>query len=424
MSELTVPESMGGSGITYSSGSGTNGMASLGGYAYLDLLFQMLGEVITALQYAIDAGEGATNAANVNGTSVSSETIGSQGETATIQMVEADRAIVPGMHVTVADSAAPATNWMLVQVATWVEGTRTFTGPKRKVAGSGTKTAWKVSLSGPEGDDGTGDMTGQASSVDNELMLFSGTGGKTAKRGTGSGVVSVASGVVSVLNLDADTALTANSDTRLATQKATKAYVDAMVTGLLDFKGSTDCSANPNYPSALKGDAYVVSVAGKIGGASGTSVDIGDVYVASADNAGGTQASVGSSWFVLEHNLAGAALLNVAQAWTARQSMTPVSLTDAATVATDASLSNKFKVTLGGNRTLGNPTNMADGQSLQWRIVQDATGSRALAYASKFKFPGGAVPTLSTAANAVDYLFGEYDATSDTIVCNLVKAFA
>jgi hypothetical protein len=49
-------------------------------------------------------------------------------------------------------------------------------------------------------------------------------------------------------------------------------------------------------------------VAGKIGGASGLSVDIGDVYVASANNAGGTQASVGTSWFVLEHNLVGALL--------------------------------------------------------------------------------------------------------------------
>jgi hypothetical protein len=78
--------------------------------------------------------------------------------------------------------------------------------------------------------------------------------------------------------------------------------VDALVAGLFDFKGATDCSANPNYPAASKGDAYVVSVAGKIGGASGTSVDVGDVYVASADNAGGTQGSVGSSWFVLEHN--------------------------------------------------------------------------------------------------------------------------
>ena len=73
-------------------------------------------------------------------------------------------------------------------------------------------------------------------------------------------------------------------------------------TGLLEFKGNTDCSGNPNYPAASKGDVYVVSVAGKIGGASGTSVDVGDVFIAKADNAGGTEAAVGTSWFSIEHN--------------------------------------------------------------------------------------------------------------------------
>jgi hypothetical protein len=89
---------------------------------------------------------------------------------------------------------------------------------------------------------------------------------------------------------------------------ALTAAIDAAVTGLFDFKGDTNASGNPNYPAALKGDAYVISVAGKIGGASGRSVDVGDVYVAKADNAGGTEASVGTSWFVMEHNLVGALL--------------------------------------------------------------------------------------------------------------------
>lgn len=107
------------------------------------------------------------------------------------------------------------------------------------------------------------------------------------------------------LPVDTDVSLAANSNAKVATQAATKAYVDNLVVGLLDLKGNTDCSGNPNYPAASKGDSYYVSVAGKIGGASGKSVDIGDVYVANADNAGGTEGSVGTSWFVLEHNLAG-----------------------------------------------------------------------------------------------------------------------
>src|SRR3990167_7001481 len=115
-------------------------------------------------------------------------------------------------------------------------------------------------------------------------------------------------GTVSTLTSDADGTLAANSDLRVATQKAVKTYVDNAVTGLLDFKGNINCSTNPNYPAALKGDTYAVSVAGKIGGASGVNVDVGDMVVASADNAGGTQAEVGSSWFVLEHNLVGVLL--------------------------------------------------------------------------------------------------------------------
>jgi hypothetical protein len=92
------------------------------------------------------------------------------------------------------------------------------------------------------------------------------------------------------------------------TDAANKNYVDNAVVGLLDYKGGTDASASPNYPAALKGDAYTVTVAGKVGGASGKSVDVGDVYIATADNAGGTEASVGASWIVLEHNLVGALL--------------------------------------------------------------------------------------------------------------------
>jgi hypothetical protein len=102
---------------------------------------------------------------------------------------------------------------------------------------------------------------------------------------------------------DTDTTLAANSDLRVATQKAVKTYIDGLVTSGMKMRGTIDCSANPNYPSAAAGDFYKVSVAGKIGGASGVDVAAGDSIVAVNANAGGTQASVGSDWDVIQANV-------------------------------------------------------------------------------------------------------------------------
>lgn len=125
------------------------------------------------------------------------------------------------------------------------------------------------------------------------------------------------------------TAPTAGFDTN-TTQIATTAFVlsqvAAAVAGLLDLKGTIDASSNPNYPAASKGDVYIASAAGKVGGASGKTVEVGEFVIATADNAGGTEASVGTSWSVLQINLTGALLSannlsDVASAATARTNL-------------------------------------------------------------------------------------------------------
>lgn len=81
---------------------------------------------------------------------------------------------------------------------------------------------------------------------------------------------------------------------------------------------------------------------------------------------------------------------------------TITALTDGATITPDFSTSCNFSVTLGGNRTLANPTGLVAGQSGSIFITQDGTGSRTLAYGSYWDFAGGTAPTLTTTAAAVD----------------------
>ena len=98
------------------------------------------------------------------------------------------------------------------------------------------------------------------------------------------------------------------------------------------------------------------------------------------------------------------ALLGLLQTFTAAQRGTVTALSDGATITPDFAVSNYYSVTLGGNRTLANPSNLAAGQAGVIVITQDGTGGRTLAYGSQWKFPGGTAPTLTTAANAVDVL--------------------
>lgn len=102
-----------------------------------------------------------------------------------------------------------------------------------------------------------------------------------------------------------------------------------------------------------------------------------------------------------------------------------VALTDAATIATDASLGNHFRVTLGGNRTLGNPTNLTDTQRLLWEIIQDGTGTRTITLGSNFAL-GTDLPavTLTTTAGKRDFLSAVYNATAGKLfVTSLVRGF-
>ena len=110
---------------------------------------------------------------------------------------------------------------------------------------------------------------------------------------------------------------------------------------------------------------------------------------------------------------------DVAQSFTAAQRGSVSALTDGATITPDFAVANNFSVTLGGNRTLANPSNLTAGQSGIIVITQDGTGSRTLAYGSYWKFAGGTAPTLTTTAAAVDVL-AYYVESSTRITAKLI----
>lgn len=93
---------------------------------------------------------------------------------------------------------------------------------------------------------------------------------------------------------------------------------------------------------------------------------------------------------------------DTAQTYTAAQRGTITTLTDGATITPDFAASNNYTVTLAGNRTLANPSNLTAGQSGSIFIVQDGTGSRTLSFGSYWDFAGASAPTLTTDASAVD----------------------
>lgn len=79
-------------------------------------------------------------------------------------------------------------------------------------------------------------------------------------------------------------------------------------------------------------------------------------------------------------------------------------LTDGATITWTPTNGVEAAVTLGGNRTLDLSAVPAAGTWLNIRVIQDATGSRTLAYSADFDFGDAGAPTLTTTANKDDVL--------------------
>lgn len=87
-----------------------------------------------------------------------------------------------------------------------------------------------------------------------------------------------------------------------------------------------------------------------------------------------------------------------------------VGLTDAANIATDASLGTLFGVTLTASRTMSAPTNPSNGMMIMYRITQGGSGSYTITWDPVFQFSTNLpAPVLSTAVGVKDYIGFCYD---------------
>jgi hypothetical protein len=207
-----------------------------------------------------------------------------------------------------------------------------------------------------------------------------------------TGVVGIASGVI----VDADV----NSSAAITGTKIQAGTTSVRGTVQLTDSTRSTSTTTAATPNAVK-SAY-------------------DLADAALPKSGGTM--TGAITFAAGQTITGYGLLDGAQTWTKGQRGEITTLTDAATITPDFSDSNNFQVTIAGNRTLANPTNLVAGQSGCIWITQGGTGGHTLAYGSQWDFAGGTAPTLTTAAGAVDCLVYAVQSSTKitaTLIANL-----
>lgn len=159
---------------------------------------------------------------------------------------------------------------------------------------------------------------------------------------------------------------------------------DASATGLRKIK-----------PTNIVADSSITTA--KLNDSSVTTAKINDsaVTTAKVNNGAITSAKVDTT---------GVAVLGTAQSFTTAHGFAVTTLTDGANISWDLSANQVARVTLGGNRTLSNPTNKVEGNVYVLVVKQDGTGGRTLSFSSDYKFAGGTAPTITTTASKADVL--------------------
>lgn len=223
----------------------------------------------------------------------------------------------------------------------------------------------------------TGDFSSNTStSVDGEIVLFSGTGGKTGKRATGTGVAQVTSGVLSITTTSTvatlgSIELGAASDTTIARSSAGHISVEGIVVGL----ASNDLS----FFTASTSNAIGVGTI-ELGNASDTTL---------SRSAGGVLAVEGVVVPTISSTNTFTNKRNTPRITSLSSNATPTINTDNTDCVTITALATA--ITSMTSNLSGTPNNF---DKLIFRIKDDGT-ARAITWGSSFEAVGVALPTTT-----------------------------
>ena len=355
-------------GHTYTkTGASTN--YDFSGYGWITALANLIVDVV-AVAVASDG---------LTATSTTSLAIATGAKTFTIQT---GKAFVAGTYG-IATSAANSANYMHFQVTSYNSGTGALVTDVQDIGGSGTLADWNISISGTRGavgatgSNGTNGTNGtNGAGVPPNLTLTNPATAATVTFANNSTQTWVGAYALS-FTFTAGTSLTFPTAGTLATLAGAEALTNKT------YNGNT-----------LTAGTYTIT-----GAASKTLTFNNTMTLAGTDGQTYTHPAASDT-------MAG---LATAQTFSKAQRGAFVALTDGATIALDLSLGNQYRVALAGNRTLGVPTNIVEGQQGVINIRQDTTGSRTLAYSWPYEWFGGSAGTLSTPGCTRDQLVYSVD---------------
>lgn len=206
-----------------------------------------------------------------------------------------------------------------------------------------------------------------------------------------------ASGAAATAQSNAETFATSAVGTETTRAETAEALALAKASNLSDLASASTARTNLGLGTAATQNSGAFDASG----AAGTAQTNAQAFATSAVGTETTRAEAAEALLVPK---SGATM-------TGELSPAVVALTFASSITVNAALGNVFAVTLTASTgTLANPSNPVDGQPIRVRVIQDGTGSRTLAYGTAWDFGAAGAPTLSPAANAIDYLVGEYNA--------------